>query len=430
MLTLLKQLETAFSQVIASGTAGLSVADARRIKVVNSISVLASIISISYTLLYLVHGWWLISAVGAFTVLLYLIAPICNYLGWTRYSPFHVLLSAILQLTIIPGVFTGPETGIHYYLFFTGPFAWLTLKAEDRWWTGPFILINFICFIWVDWFALTDWRQPMPDYILNSLYLASTSSAAIVITAIVVLFSRELERTQTALDQEHERARALLLNILPEKIAARLQQGDTTIADQHEQASVMFADIVGFTQLSTSMSANALVERLNRYFSAFDSLVKKHGAEKIKTIGDAYMVAAGVPEPNNNHALILTALALDMLKTTAEINQEYNEPLDLRIGINTGPLVAGVMGKHKFVYDLWGDTVNVAQRMEAHGVVGKVHVSDCTFNHICKKYDVAPRGDISVKGKGRERTWLVINHGGRGTHQFGPSTPMRPGLSH
>jgi len=430
MLAGLQTLQRFFSPIIASGAHGLSISDERRIKVINSIAVLASLLTSVYTLIYIVHGWWILTAVGSATLLFYMIIPLLNHLGWTRFSPFYVLTAAFIQLTIIPGVFTGPETGIHYILFFSGPFAWLTLKAEDRWCTFPIVVISFAGFIWVDWFTTTVWRQPIPESILNLLYLHSTTSAAIVITSIVVLFSRELERTQRALDAEHERARALLLNILPASIAQRLQHDHSTIADHYDNASVMFADIVGFTELSTSMDANALVDRLNRYFSAFDSLVKKHRAEKIKTIGDAYMVAAGVPEPSDNHALVLTELAIEMLAATEKINAEYDQPMALRIGINTGPLVAGVMGKHKFVYDLWGDTVNVAQRMEAHGVVGKVHVSDSTFNQICRHYDVAPRGDITIKGKGRERTWLVIVHRGRSTRQFGPDTPMRPGLAH
>ena len=206
---------------------------------------------------------------------------------------------------------------------------------------------------------------------------------------------------------ERGRSESLLLNVLPAPIAGRLKEGETTIADTFSEVSVLFSDVVGFTKLSARISAQELVNMLNLVFSAFDGLTDKYGLEKIKTIGDAYMVVGGLPEPRTDHAEAIANMALDMYNELYRVNRENGTDLNIRIGINSGPVVAGVIGTKKFIYDLWGDTVNTAARMESHGVEGRVHTTLETYELLKGKFDFDDRGIIDVKGKGDMHTYLV-----------------------
>jgi len=180
------------------------------------------------------------------------------------------------------------------------------------------------------------------------------------------------------------------------------------IADKFDDATILFADLVNFTQFSTTMSATKLVYLLNEIFSTFDSLTQKHGLEKIKTIGDAYMVAGGLPIQRPDHAEAIAEMALDMLAAIKELNVKLNANFDLRIGINSGPVVAGVIGTKKFSYDLWGNAVNTASRMESHGIQGRIQVSIYTYNLLQAKYEFEERGLIEIKGKGQMQTYLLL----------------------
>jgi class 3 adenylate cyclase len=218
---------------------------------------------------------------------------------------------------------------------------------------------------------------------------------------------RELEVAYQKLEAERTRTEQLLLNILPEPIAARLMQEENTIADQFSDATVLFADVVGFTQLSSCISAAELVVLLNQLFSMFDQLAEKHGAEKIKTIGDAYMVVAGLPTPRSDHAQAIANFALDMQQAIIRFNTEQNQSFSMRIGINTGPVVAGVIGLKRFIYDLWGDTVNIASRMESHGLAGVIQVSETTYECLKDEYLFERRGTIQIKGRGEMTTYFL-----------------------
>jgi class 3 adenylate cyclase len=222
----------------------------------------------------------------------------------------------------------------------------------------------------------------------------------------VFLQGRTIQAQMEALDAEKQKSDALLLNVLPAAIAERLKLENRPIADGFQDVSVLFADIVGFTRLSERLSPEALVGRLNQLFSAFDDLLDRFRLEKIKTIGDAYMVVGGL-NGGKDHALALAELALDMLARIAELSVQFNEDFSVRIGINTGPVVGGVIGKKKFIYDVWGDTVNIASRMESTGSPGAVQVSHETYLRIQHLYVFEDRGEIEVKGKGRMRTWLI-----------------------
>jgi guanylate cyclase len=205
------------------------------------------------------------------------------------------------------------------------------------------------------------------------------------------LAEREAER-------ERERSERLLRNVLPATIAERLKEEAGPIADHHAEASVLFADIAGFTAMSTKMPPGELVTMLNGVFTQFDQLAREHGVEKIKTIGDAYMAVAGLPDPAPDHLERVADLALAMRDRAS---------LPIRIGIDTGPVVAGVIGESRFIYDLWGDAVTTASRMESHGMPGAIQVTAAVRERLANRYDFVERGEIDVKGRGRMRTWLL-----------------------
>ena len=208
------------------------------------------------------------------------------------------------------------------------------------------------------------------------------------------------------LRQEKERNDALLLSILPEAIVERIKAGDGLIADDVPEATILFADIVGFTPLAGTLEASALVRLLNEIFSTFDRLAERHGAEKIKTIGDAYMAALGIPEPRADHAEAAARLALDMLASLRSLREEA-VPVSVRIGLHCGPVVAGVIGERKFAYDVWGNTVNIASRLESHGLPGSIHVSEQIAQRLSHSFTFESRGEIALKGAGTIRTYLL-----------------------
>ncbi|HLO50045.1 MAG TPA: adenylate/guanylate cyclase domain-containing protein [Kamptonema sp.] len=217
-----------------------------------------------------------------------------------------------------------------------------------------------------------------------------------------------VERRTAQLRKEKERSEQLLLNILPSEIAERLKKTNESPAEHFEEATILFADIVGFTSLSSRMEPMELVGGLNQIFSAFDQLTEKYNLEKIKTIGDAYMVVGGLPLPRSDHATAIANMALDMQAYMQSLDSIFGESLEIRIGINSGPVIAGVIGIKKFIYDLWGDAVNVASRMESHGKPGYIQVTEATYAHLKDDYILESRGKIAVKGRGEMTTyWLV-----------------------
>jgi len=261
----------------------------------------------------------------------------------------------------------------------------------------------------------------IPQGAVVAFFFLNTSGLFLATYLVLQYFVRERERTMEALDREHrllqvERAKSerLLLNVLPGPIAARLKEREEVIADAFAEVSVLFADIVGFTPHTERVPPAQTVEILNDLFSEFDLLAEERGLEKIKTIGDAYMVAGGLPEPMPDHAAALAEMALDMLDRAAARSLSDGEPVRLRIGIDSGPVVAGVIGRRKFSYDLWGGTVNIASRMESHGVPGRIQVTERTRDLLCDRYTLEFRGRIQIKGKGEMATYLLT---GRATDE-------------
>ncbi len=216
------------------------------------------------------------------------------------------------------------------------------------------------------------------------------------------------KQAEAELRRERLKAELLLLNILPQPIAQRLKQNESAIAERFDAVTVLFADLVDFTSLAAKITPTQLVNLLDEIFSAFDRLVEQYKLEKIKTIGDAYMAVGGLPIPRTDHAAAVADMALAMQQAIVNFQQDFKKPFQLRIGINTGNVVAGVIGKKKFTYDLWGDTVNIASRMESEGIAGKIQVTATTYELLKDKYILQERGTIFVKGRGEMLTYWLL----------------------
>ncbi len=249
--------------------------------------------------------------------------------------------------------------------------------------------------------------MPIPATIKDTFFLMNIIGTACILYAVMRYFQSQKERTLLALNLEQARSERLLLNILPKSIANRLKNNDMRIADSHESVTILFADIVGFTVMTASMPPAALVDLLSQLFSRFDRLADQHDLEKIKTIGDGYMVVGGAPLGRDDHATVVAQLAIEMQQALTTFNAETGKKLQMRIGISGGAVVAGVIGTSKFAYDIWGDPVNMASRMEKTGLPDTIQVSEFTYNLLKDSHTFEPRGLIEIKGKGEVNTYFL-----------------------
>ncbi|MEO5918452.1 MAG: adenylate/guanylate cyclase domain-containing protein [Candidatus Limnocylindrales bacterium] len=225
---------------------------------------------------------------------------------------------------------------------------------------------------------------------------------------MVQFFVRQREAALDALDVEHQRSETLLLNVLPRAIAERLKAGATTIADAHPEVTVLFADVVDFTPYAERTRPEEVVSVLDGIFTAFDEIADRHGLEKIKTIGDAYLLVGGLPEPRADHARTVALAALELVEANDRLATATGTGFKIRIGMDSGPVIAGVIGRRKFSYDLWGDTVNTAARMESHGAAGRIHVTGRVEAQLRGAFHFEPRGTINLKGKGATEAFFLV----------------------
>jgi adenylate cyclase len=240
-------------------------------------------------------------------------------------------------------------------------------------------------------------------------FVGTVGASCAILFTIVFYAMREVARTEATAEREYARSESLLANILPAAVAGRLKsRTEPVIADRYLEASILFADMAGFTARASDTDPGDLVQFLNRVFTDFDRLVEAHGLEKIKTTGDSYMVVSGVPVPRPDHAQALAELALDMREAAADLRDPLGRSVPIRIGIAGGPVVAGVVGTRKFFYDVWGDAVNVASRMESTGLAGRIQVSRDVYERLKDEFVLEERGAIEVKGKGSMQTWFLV----------------------
>lgn len=284
-----------------------------------------------------------------------------------------------------------------------GALAFYETRRAQWWWLTFFAIL-----------ALTAGIHPslqasnlLPPRLVTALFAMNMGGVSGIVLLTLHYFIQEKDTAYRQLREEEAKTESLLLNILPEEIAAKLRDDRQAIADSFEHTSILFADLVRFTELTAQMAPTDVVRLLNEIFSYFDSLVEQYGVEKIRTIGDNYMVAAGAPRPMPDHAQRLARMALDMRAYLQDKHAPNGEPVQFRIGINSGPVIGGVIGHKKFVYDVWGDAVNIASRMESHGVPGKIQVTETTRELLAGDFSLQNRGTIEVKGRGKMNTWFL-----------------------
>jgi adenylate cyclase len=315
-----------------------------------------------------------------------------------------ILLTTTAGQMLVGGFLPSGGVGLWGILAPLGALVFLEVRQAIRWF-GAFLLVFLLTGILGEvLFPNAD----LPAWFTTTMLALNVIGAGSVAFTLLASFANQRNVALRALRAEQEKSEALLMNILPSSIAVRLKAASQTIADHFESASVLFADVVDFTPLAQRLPPAETVGMLDQLFSRFDALVERHGLEKIKTIGDCYMAAAGVPNPSPDHARRAALLALDMRDAVAT-SAIAGQPLcELRIGINSGPVVAGVIGTKRFLYDLWGDAVNTASRMESLSTPGEIQITRTTYELLKDEFVCRRRGTILVKGKGRMETWYLV----------------------
>jgi guanylate cyclase len=315
-----------------------------------------------------------------------------------------ILLTTTIGQMLIGGFLASGGVGLWGILAPLGALVFLDVHQAVRWFAA-FVLVFLLTGILGE---LLFPPADIPEWFTTTMLALNVIGAGSVAFTLLARFAHQRNVAMTALRAEQGRSEALLTNILPNSIAERLKTATQTIADHVESASILFADVVDFTPLSQRLPAAEVVGILDQLFSRFDALVERHGLEKIKTIGDCYMAAAGVPDPRPDHARSVAMLALDMRDAVVASPVAGQDGLELRIGINSGPMVAGVIGTKRFLYDLWGDTVNTASRMEAQGTPGEIQITGATYELLKDEFVCRRRGTVVIKGKGAMETWYLV----------------------
>jgi len=380
----------------------------RRLALTNQSAVIGTVSCGSFAIGYAIAGSRYLAPMIAnlIAVALLGVALFLSRQGMRTTAKLFVLMPVNL-VVVVASMLLGGRVGFLYYFFLFAAVAFLLFGSREKVARFALTLLSVACLVFV---LLVAPRERMISHVSPAVehILDITSATAVIITVVFIvnLFTTDTELAEARLAEAHARSERLLLNVLPAPISARLKD-DEEIADGFAEVTVLFADIVGFTELSQKLSPEALVKMLNRIFSAFDDLAEEHRLEKIKTIGDCYMVAAGIPDARPDHAAAMAKMALAMRDALERINREAGYALQVRIGLHTGAVVAGVIGKRKFIYDMWGDTVNTASRMESSGVPGEIQITSDLNTLLSRTFVTEPRGTVKVKGKGDMETFLL-----------------------
>ena len=372
------------------------------------LAVLIAPVSVVWGILYLAVGSWV-----GIAPLIYCAISVASLVAFARTKNFRFLLVVqLLDILVAPtaggqmlvgGFLPSGAVGLWGILAPMGALVFLEVRQAVRW----FVAFPFVFLLTGILGELLFANANLPLWFTSTMLALNIIGAASIAFTLLGTFAHQRNEALVALRVEQEKSEALLVNVLPGSIAARLKTTDRTIADHFDATSILFADVVAFTSLSLRLPPTEVVGILDRLFSNFDALVERHGLEKIKTDGDCYMAAAGVPDPHEDHARRAALLALDMRDAVTTSAVAGREDLELRIGINSGPVVAGVIGRKRFIYDLWSDAVNTASRMESHGTPGEIQITRATYELLKDEFVCRPRGMISVKGKGELETWYL-----------------------
>ncbi len=328
-----------------------------------------------------------------------------------RFSQLLITLIFPALLMLVLGGFINSSGVILWSL--TSPVGALLFDSRRKaavWFIAFTVLVVVAGLVDIGLFGpLLPEQGPLSANLIGIFFILNAVGPSVVVFLLLSYFTRQRDRAHDLLLAEQTKSDALLRNILPNSIARRLKDGpDQRIAECFDNASILFADIAGFTPLSAELGVERVVELLNDLHSGFDAIMERRGLEKIRTIGDGYMAASGVPTPRPDHAHALADAALEMLAFARQLSARYELPIHLRVGINSGTIMAGVIGRRKFSYDVWGDSVNVASRMESHGLSDCIQLAERTYNIIKDDFITTPRGVIEIKGKGEMKTWFLI----------------------
>jgi adenylate cyclase len=373
------------------------------------LAVLIAPVSVIWGILYLTLGSWV-----GIAPLVYCAISVASLVVFARTKSFRFLLVAqLLAILVMPtaggqmlvgGFLPSGGVGLWGILAPLGALVFLEVRQAVRWFVAFLFVFLLTGILGEVFFADAD----LPLWFTSTMLALNIVGVASIAFMLLATFADQRNEALLGLRVEQEKSEALLVNVLPGSIAARLKDTDRTIADHFDATSILFADVVDFTPLSQRLPPAEVVGILDRLFSHFDGLVERHGLEKIKTVGDCYMAAAGVPDPHEDHARRAALLALDMRDAVTTSAVAGREGLELRIGINSGPVVAGVIGRKRFIYDLWSDAVNTASRMESHSTPGEIQITQATYELLKDEFVCTPRGTILVKGKGEMETWFLV----------------------
>ncbi|PLS21887.1 adenylate/guanylate cyclase domain-containing protein [Neptunicoccus cionae] len=382
----------------------------RRIVMTNILVMLITALAVPHAILFALYdaqALWIPICLTLFCAVAFQLTPLLHASNPYAGGLYNLSLWLIFATTIA-WMFSA-RSGVHFYLLAGATTAIAIFGIRQNPLSILSIFLGLACFIIAD----RNFEQPAPfivvsDGFMDVFYYLSIPTAMLFIFCMVFYGFKQASLAEEALQKEYEYSEALLSNMLPGPIAAQLKRNPgRTIADSHEEATILFADIVGFTPRASHQSPDMLVKFLNQLFTRFDDLANRHGLEKIKTLGDAFMVAGGMPEAQPDHAERVARMALDMVAETNKFAEEMGENIELRIGIHTGPVVAGVIGTKKPFYDVWGDTVNTAARLETFGTNGKIQVTAETKAILESQFDFEERGKVSIKGKGDLDLWYL-----------------------
>jgi adenylate cyclase len=302
----------------------------------------------------------------------------------------------------------GTGTGLQFY-FLVAAAAAVMIVGIERMGVAIAVAAVGVSLVIAIQFTVPHETGAEPPWFITVGFIVNTIAAGVLAVAVVWYGLRQIASAEAALEQEYARSEALLANILPASIAERLKEGSrSVIADKYDDASILFADIAGYTERASDTPPEELVAFLDDLYTSLDALVTRHGLEKVKTSGDAYMVVSGVPLPRPDHLEALAHLALDIADAVAGLTDSRGRAVPLRIGLASGPVVAGVVGSQRFFYDVWGDAVNVASRMESTVAAGRIQLPENDYQRLCGRFVFEERGDVEVKGKGVMHTWYLV----------------------
>ncbi len=400
----LKNSRIFFKKLSEAGTQGYPPDTKRRLVVMNIFAYLIGISTLGYALQQMALGFEEYKPVILLNFALMFTAvavPFSHRFG-DACGGLIIIITEYAALLVFT-YYLGRDSGIHLQYFIAAG-ASIVVFGIKQWWIAlPAVIIGIALHLvaWFNFPAETAILKPGPEFI-NSLYTQAAISTGVLLASAVYYAFRLAESAKEETD-------TLLRNILPDSIVERLKSESTdVVADNFDEASILFADITGFVELARKLGAEKTVELLNNLVMRFDDLASKHGVEKIKTIGDAYMVAAGIPEPQVNHTQRLARMGLDMLRAVKDVREETGLDLSMRVGLASGPVMAGVIGTRKFSYDVWGDPVNLAARLESKSEPGKILTCPGCYEKLNREFKLQSKGKIHIKGVGQQETWFIV----------------------